>query len=565
MLISKEMKISIFATACLSAVTVSNVYAARGGGMGGGGMGGGGETTTPIYDARFTSAHFSGSGNCKTCHNSLTDENDQDVSIETGWSASMMANASRDPVWKAKVRSEINRNPHLESVLNDKCTKCHAPMANTEAHYLGDPVELFDGGFLNPANLHFDEAIDAVSCTLCHQIADSPTLGTLEGFSGHYEIETFTNAADRKIYGPYVDVFDMPMRNNVQYSILYSRHIAESTPCATCHNLKTPYVDENGDILSISPEDEFPEQMPYSEWEHSAYVTTQSCQDCHMTRTNGVVMASKPMWINTLRDGFAIHNLAGANRLMLDILANNKSALGVTSNNFTYTIAETDTMLQGAADIDLVRSSITGGVLDFTLRLASNTGHKLPSGIPFRRVVLHVTVKNGSGAVVFESGKINGDGSVSGLDSDFDRLAVEPHYEVITSPDQVQVYEAVMADNLGEVTYTLLRAMDYLKDNRLLPTGFDKNTAPDDIKVAGNALTDQDFTGGSDEIRYHLAGFGQGRYTVTAELVFQPLSYGFTQDLSQDGSTEAAAFTTMYNASSHKSMPMAAINFTVRP
>jgi hypothetical protein len=41
----------------------------------------------------------------------------------------MMANATRDPFWQAKVRSELNRTPELSQAINDKCSRCHAPMA----------------------------------------------------------------------------------------------------------------------------------------------------------------------------------------------------------------------------------------------------------------------------------------------------------------------------------------------------------------------------------------------------------------------------------------------------
>ena len=118
-------------------------------------------TITPLLaeDAAFESYHFSGSANCAMCHNGLTDNQGNDVSIETAWSSTMMANATKDPLWRAKVKSEINRNPHLEDVINDKCTKCHAPMANKEAHFSGHEVKIFDDGFLNANNNHHDEAI----------------------------------------------------------------------------------------------------------------------------------------------------------------------------------------------------------------------------------------------------------------------------------------------------------------------------------------------------------------------------------------------------------------------
>lgn len=507
----------------------------------------------------FTSAHFSGSGNCVMCHNNLTDAQGKDVSIEKDWSSSMMANSARDPLWRAKVRSELNRNPQLANVISDKCTRCHAPMANFEAKSSSEPMQILDGGFLDASHNRHDSALNGVSCTLCHQIQNSPNLGTLSGFTGQYQIGN-----NKLIYGPYADLFPNPMVMNTGYTPTYSAHIKESKLCASCHNLKTPYVDSFGNVLSTTPESEFPEQMPYSEWEHSSYATSnpQSCQQCHMSRADGVAISNRPMWLQT-RDNFAVHDLVGANRLMLNIFNDNKTQLGVLSNNFPETIAKTEAMLQSAAAVTPVSQSLINDTLDFTLRVNSNTGHKLPSAYPSRRVILHVTVKDGSGNVVFESGKVNADGSVTGVDADTDLTAFEPHHDLITSPDQVQVYEAIMGDDMNQVTYTLLRGMVYLKDNRILPQGFDKATAPSDIRVAGEALTDDDFVGGSDEIRYQIAGLNGINYQVTAELIHQPLAYGFAQDLFSDSGAEIQDFRTMFQASNAKSTTITTQAFSV--
>ena len=40
---------------------------------------------------------------------------------------------------------------------------------------------------------------------------------------------------------------------------------------------------------------------------------------------------------------------------------------------------------------------------------------------------------------------------------------------MITDQGQVQIYESLMRDTDGNITYTLLRASTYSKDNRLLP------------------------------------------------------------------------------------------------
>ncbi|NOQ16572.1 MAG: hypothetical protein GQ581_05895 [Methyloprofundus sp.] len=512
----------------------------------------------------FVSEHFSGSANCQMCHDGLTDNTGKDVSINKAWQSTMMANATRDPLWKAKVRTELNRTPSLAGVINSKCSKCHAPMAHVEASRDSATIEILDGGFTNPNNDYHDRAMDGVSCTLCHQIKDSQNLGTLAGMSGHYEIDSYANAVDRKIYGPYSNVMTNPMRMNVSYTPEYSAHIKDSELCATCHNLKTPYTDDAGNILSTTPESEFPEQMPYSEWLASDYASTQSCQQCHMARANGVKISNRPMRLGA-RDDFAEHIFVGGNRFMLDILNNNKEELGVLANDFSKIITATENLLANAASIEVLGTAQTVDSLEFSVRVSSSTGHKLPSAYPSRRVILHVTVKDSAGATVFESGKVNADGSVDGLDSDINQATYEPHYEVITLASQVQAYEAIMQDYKGDVTYTLLRGSAYAKDNRLLPIGFDKQTAPNDVKVAGDAFTDSNFIGGSDEISYSLAGLTGDDYTVTVELLYQTLAYGFAQDLFQDTAKEVTDFKRMYDASNAKVTTITSETFIVTP
>src|SRR5205085_7251570 len=130
----------------------------------------------------------------------------------------------------------------------------------------------------------------------------------------------------------------------------------------------------------------------------------------------------------------------------------------------------------------------------------NHTGHNLPTAYPSRRAWLHVVILDRSGQKVFESGALNRDGSIQGNDNDADPARFEPHYREITNPDQVQIYEPILKDAAGRVTTGLLKAVGYLKDNRLLPSGFDKATAHPDILVVGDAAQDDDFTAAKDTV-----------------------------------------------------------------
>jgi len=513
-------------------------------------------------DARFTTTHFSGSGNCATCHNGLRDRNNRDVSIQQHWSGSMMANAARDPLWKAKVASELKRNGHLSDVISKKCSVCHAPMANYEAKQDGISFDILgSGGLLDPANPYHDAAMDGVSCTLCHQIRDDPTLGTLAGSSGHYEINPNKDA-----YGQFVSQTN-PMLMNSGYTPTFSAHVSDSSLCATCHDLKTPYVDAQGNVMTTTPESEFAEQMVYTEWEFSDYsqpTTLQSCQDCHMPHTDGVKIANRPRRLQA-RNGFAEHQLVGANTVMMNLLQENKAELGVTSTNLPTSIQHARSMLQGAAQLDIISTSAQSGLMDVVVQVTNTSGHKLPTSYPSRRAFLHFTLRDAQGRVVFESGRLNADGSIVGADGDLDPASIEPHYDLISAEDQVQIYEPIMGSTDDQVTYTLLRASQYLKDNRLLPAGFDKHRAPHDIKVWGGAVDDVNFVGGSDLITYRVPVTSGGSYTVDLELIYQPLQFGYLIDLFEDNDQpEVADFQRMYQQTAIKWEVITSASVTVQ-
>ena len=293
--------------------------------------------TAQAENNNFTTSHFSGSGNCTTCHDGLTDTSGENVSIVRDWETSMMANATKDPFWRAKVATELERNPHLSSVINDTCSKCHAPMANVEiTRVQGGEISLLGpDGILDPNHALYDAGMNGVSCTVCHQIKDDATLGTLAGSSGNYKIND-----TKTIYGQYSNIFGQPMINNTGYTPQHSAHISDSAVCATCHDLKTPFVDADGIIVSTTPESGFPEQMPYTEWQNSIFddagSNPQSCQDCHMPKTTSKV-SNRPRWLGS-KDGFAKHQLVGANTTMLTLLKNNAVQLDVTSANMDLSI-----------------------------------------------------------------------------------------------------------------------------------------------------------------------------------------------------------------------------------
>ena len=165
-----------------------------------------------------------------------------------------------------------------------------------------------------------------------------------------------------------------------------------------------------------------------------------------------------------------------------------------------------------------------------------------------------MTVRDGRGEVVFESGALDPAGWIAGNDNDADPDRYEPHYTEISAPGQVQIYEAIMADPDGAVTTGLLRAVRFIKDNRILPRGFDKTTAEEDIAVQGEAAADADFAGGSDRVRYDVDIAGhEGPFRVEAGLRYQPIAYRWALNLDPYDTPETDRFVRFYESMSDES------------
>lgn len=252
--------------------------------------------------------------------------------------------------------------------------------------------------------------------------------------------------------------------------------------------------------------------------------------------------------------------------MMLDLLDRNRDELGITAGGFDRAIERTRESLASAATIAVGEPKRDGPELSFVVSITNQSGHKLPTSYPSRRVWVHVLASDSAGQPVFESGRLLDDGRIVGVDADEAAAAFEPHHDVITREEDVQVYESIMGNTDGALTYTLLRGATYLKDNRLLPAGFVKETAPSDVAVHGGALGDPSFVGGGDTVTYRLpAAASASAATVLVELRYQAIAYGFVEDLFTDEADPAVAtFARLWRGATLRAETIARASLVVR-
>jgi hypothetical protein len=489
---------------------------------------------------------FAGSGKCVGCHGydpeglSSRDEEGNDVNVSDAWAATMMANAAKDPFWRAKVSHEISVNPSHQVDLENTCTKCHAPLGHFNAIHNGQ-------SHYSIAEMEVDSiALDGVSCSACHQL-DTALMG--QAFSGNLIYDT-----TRTIFGPFPNPFSSPMQGLVGFDVVHSEKISTSLACATCHSLITQSVDTAGNYNGTS----FVEQATYHEWLNSIYdqdETRQECQHCHVPRIEDEVALALDYSFIGGRSPFGKHEFSGANIFMLKLMQNNIDELGINASavNYDSAITRTERLLRDCTlvlslnELDRTQDSVY-----YALSIRNKAGHKFPSGYPSRRATVQFIVKNENGDTLFFNGAFDENFEVIGHS-----LPYEEHHSIIRNEEDVQIYEMVFGDSNGDKTTILERGNSVLKDNRIVPEGFTTaHISYDTVAIVGNAASDIDFNytddtegSGSDLIYFTVAlNSYSGPLNTRARIYYQTAPPAWMTEMFEHETEEILQFKSMFDA-----------------
>lgn len=534
---------------------------------------------------------FLTSGNCYGCHDAtllldtqtpnmiVTDSKGkkQNLSPYGEWHASMMGLSGRDPVFHAQLESEKAMRPGDTALLDNTCYRCHGVMGQRQlAIDQGRPFQhdMVYAERHTPNGKYGALARDGVSCTVCHHMSEQG-LGTEATYTGQFGVGLAT-----ELYGPYTDVKVKPMQQAIGITPRSAPQISSSAMCGSCHTVILPRLPAEEVPVGTDPftNPAIPkghEQATYLEWRNSAYQNEQepvdtaaarTCQSCHMPTTfDGPADTPLAFKIANIEDNtypeaqnrlpdeditlavrtpYSRHTLVGLNVFVLEMFQQFPEILGIdltdpnVPNNTmaSLLLASQESAKLGqqhSATVEIPSVRRTADALEASVVVTNLAGHKLPSGVGFRRAFLTFDVLDAAGKSLWSSGRTSPLGVILGPDgqplpTEFspERTEVQPHHAVITAQDQVQVYEDRYLDSNGKLTTSFVGLAQEVKDNRLLPRGW-STTAPDtDFLQPSGIDGDPRYAdgSGSDEVIYRVPlAEVPGAATVTATLNYQSI------------------------------------------
>jgi hypothetical protein len=428
--------------------------------------------------------------NCTGCHSGY----DPAQEPYSRWTASMMAQATRDPVFHAAL-AIANQDA---SQAGELCLRCHAPGA-----WLDGRSTPADGSALTQALGDFD----GVTCHLCHRSVDPVYDPSQNPQIDRRILDALAEIPITPSNGQYVidptDVrrgpFDLGP-NFYFHDWRQSPFHRESLLCANCHEVSNPTLSKqldgsyqlnatNAPHPTQDKHDEFPIERTYSEWDESAYAqvpiqtidasypsgrfggnktAVSTCQDCHMPDTHGT--GCIPSLAVAVRDDLPQHNFNGTNSWVLDAVRSLYPDSETALNNLSVADAHgrNDEMQHRAAD--LAAWTNAGQLI---VRIANQTGHKLPTGYPEgRRMWINVQFKDALDQVIAERGAYDlGTATLTTNDTKVyeAKLGIDAQQSVATGLPAGESFHFVLNNTI-------------LSDNRIPPRGF-TNAAFDAAQV----------------------------------------------------------------------------------
>jgi len=524
------------------------------------------------------------------------------LSVYGEWRASPMGMAGRDPFFFAQLESEMNTFPAQAAEIENLCLSCHGAMGQRQyvsdkgrgAKLRLDTVFKTEGPDAHYAAL----ARDGVSCMVCHQ-RDPATVSAADNTG------KFTRGPPAIIYGssspqsqPGGPIRTWPMQHALGLTPTYDPYVNKAESCAVCHAVVLPvYSPGSGTVLGKAHE-----QDTFLEWFHSIYQNSnpafpvatdqaKTCQDCHMDATfqgNGkrvnfkVANVQDTAWPIPPAENLAPareitvpprpeagrHTLFGMNLFVLTLYDQFRSLFGIlpdtnppggTTDSFKFALDDGEWRVANVtADVKILDVRRDANFVTARVKITNKAGHRLPSGVGMRRAWIEFSVVDRQDNILWASGRADGNGVLmrpdgSPLASEFtdDYRQLQPHWDVITSQEQVQVYEERYVYKAGTGPGTLntsfLGVNEVVKDNRLLPRGYQykyllekANAIPGDDefesllptsllpKAEGsiNPRDDPDYTSGSgaDTVTYRIpVAQLAGAVAVRAQLNYQSL------------------------------------------
>jgi hypothetical protein len=386
-------------------------------------------------------------------------------------------------------------------------------------------LQQWPGSSPSDAQLYAALGRDGISCAVCHHIAKKD-LGNERTTTGN-----FVTGKPTEIFGPYTNgtIVTKPMQHALGLKPRFAQQISSSELCGSCHDILLPIFDNSGNRIGAGYE-----QSTHLEWLNSDSGRPgpdfHSCQDCHMpTKYKGNELHFKiansesndqfPPTTNRLRDNeielttrtrFFRHSLHGLNGFLnqffqqfplilgfqqVDWMSEQPSPMDPPAPPFGSNFVMELPLFTGFESmIDMAENQTAtlkigpvhktaGGQLDCIVTVRNLTGHNLPTGVGFRRMFLQFLVLDQQGTTLWASGRTNDLGFIlDGLTNNvlpseqpiaFPMAPIQPHYQVINAPDQVQIYQELNTDSDQLLSTSFLKRVHTIKDNRIRPKGFD--------------------------------------------------------------------------------------------